>query len=127
MKTMLRISFIILLALGLATACKKNQTGGKASVKGVVSHHGKPIADAYVYIKFNAVEFPGEDFSKYDTYVKADANGNYSIALYKGSYYLFAKGYDLDIPSPFVVQGGVSFSIRNKENLTRDIAVTEGD
>lgn len=126
MKTMLRLSFVFLMILGLA-ACKKNQLGGKASVKGVVTHHGKPIPDAYVYIKFNSTEFPGEDYNKYDTYVKADANGNYSFTLYKGSYYLFAKGYDLDIPSPFIVQGGLSFSVRNKESLNLDIAVTEGD
>lgn len=126
MKTFIQFSLALMLALGF-TACKKNQTGGKASVKGVVAHHGKPIADAYVYIKFNSTEFPGEDYSQYDTYVKSDANGNYSTSLYKGSYYLYAKGYDLDIPSPFLVKGGLSFSIRNKENLTLDIAVTEGD
>jgi hypothetical protein len=124
MKTLFKLSLVLVLALGFS-ACKKNQTGGKASVKGVVAHHGKPIADAYVYIKFNATEFPGEDFKMYDTYVKANSTGNYSIPLYKGSYYLYAKGYDLDIPSPFEVKGGTSFSIRNKENLTIDIAVSE--
>jgi len=124
MKTLIKLSLILVLALGFS-ACKKNQTGGKASVKGVVAHHGKPIGEAYIYIKFNTLDFPGDDYNKYDTYVKADANGNYSIPLYKGSYYLYAKGFDLDIPSPFEVHGGTSFSIRNKENLTIDIAVSE--
>jgi hypothetical protein len=123
-------TLFLLLAVILAViffSCKKNQTGGNASVKGVVRHHGKAIPDAYVYIKFNATEFPGDDYKLYDTYVQADANGNYSIALYKGSYYLYAKGYDIDIPSPYIVSGGLSVSIRNKESLSRDIAVTEGD
>ncbi len=124
MKTFIKLSLIIALAVNFS-GCKKNQLGGKASVKGVVSHHGKAIADAYVYIKFKATEFPGDDYKKYDTYVKTDANGNYSIALYKGSYYLYASGYDLAIPYPFIVKGGLSFSIRNKENLTKDIAVSE--
>ena len=91
----------------------------------MVNHHGKAIADAYVYIKFNTTEFPGEDYTNYNTFVKADANGNYSIPFYKGSYYLYAKGYDMDIPHPFEVKGGISVSLRNKENLTKDIAVTE--
>ena len=88
-------------------------------------HHTKPVADAIVYIKFNTTEFPGNDVKNYDTYVQADASGNYGIPLYKGSYYLYAVGNDLDIPYPYLVKGGLSFSIRNKEKLEKDIAVTE--
>lgn len=124
MNSTLKLIIGISLILGLFS-CKKNQTGGKGSVKGVVEHHGKPIADAYVYIKFNSTEFPGDDYTYYNTYVKADANGNYSIPFYKGSYYLYAKGFDLDIPYPFEVKGGLSVSLRNKENLTKNISVTE--
>jgi hypothetical protein len=126
MKKTIILSLAVIVSL-IFFSCKKNQIGGNASVKGVVSHHGKPIADAYVYVKFNATEFPGDDYKLYDTYVQADANGNYSINLYKGSYYLFSKGYDMDIPSPYIVSGGLSVSVRNKENLSRNIAVTEGD
>lgn len=126
MKNTVLLSLALLLGV-VIFSCKKNQTGGNASVKGVVRHHGKPIPDAYVYVKFNATEFPGDDYKLYDTYVQADANGNYSIPLYKGSYYVYAKGYDIDIPAPYIVVGGLSVSVRNKENLSRDIAVTEGD
>jgi hypothetical protein len=31
----------------------------------------------------------------------------------------------MDIPSPYIVKGGLSISIRNRENLKKDIAVTE--
>lgn len=124
MKILIKLSLLFILTI-IFSACKKNQTGGKASVKGTVAHHGKVIAAAYVYIKFNATEFPGEDFKNYDTYVKADVNGNYSFPLFKGNYYLYATGYDQDIPYPFTVKGGLSFSVRNKENLTKDIAVSE--
>lgn len=124
MKTLIKLSLFFTLIVSFS-ACKKNQLGGKSSVKGVVNHHGKPIADAYVYIKFNTTEFPGDDYTKYDTYVKTDVNGNYSISFYKGSYYLYASGYDLDIPSPFIVKGGLSITLKNKENITKDIAVSE--
>lgn len=124
MKHLLKLSLIFTLFF-LFNACKKNQTGGKATLKGVVMHHSKPIPDAYVYIKFKATEFPGDNYKSYDTYVQADANGNYSISFYKGSYYIYAVGRDLDIPSPYEVKGGMSVSLRNKETLVKDIAVTE--
>lgn len=120
----------LVLIIGLAGfwACKKNQLGGKASVKGTVAHHSKPIPNAYVYIKFNAKEFPGDDYSKYDTYVKADSEGHYEIDnFYKGDYYLYGEGYDYSIAAPYIVKGGLSVSVRNKEHLNKDIAVTEGD
>jgi hypothetical protein len=117
--------FIFASLLILSGSCKKNQTGGKATLKGVVKHHDKPIPDAYVYIKFNSSEFPGKEYTLYDTYVQADSYGNYSISFYKGTYYIFAVGRDLDIPPPYEVSGGLSVSLRNKENLVKDIAVTE--
>ena len=121
---------LVKLALGIALvfsflSCKKNQLGGKSSLKGVVNHHGKAIANALVYIKFNATEFPGDDYKLYDTSVQADAEGNYSISFYKGSYYIYAKGNDLDIAYPHIVKGGFSISLRNNEKLVKNIAVTE--
>lgn len=123
MKTLFKL--ILIIPVLLLANCKKNQTGGKATVKGVVAHHGKPIPNAYVYIKYNSSEFPGDDYSIYNTYVEADADGNYSIPFYKGTYYLYARGYDMAIPYPHIVKGGLSVSLRNNEKLTKDIAVTE--
>lgn len=124
MKNILQI-FIITILLASIVSCKKNQLGGKSSIKGVVMHHLTAVADAKVYIKFNTSEFPGEDLKLYDTYVQADANGNYSFSLYKGTYYLYAYGIDLNIPAPYTVTGGLSVTIKNKENLVKDIAVSE--
>ena len=124
MRFFIKLSFIICL-LACITACKKNQLGGKATLKGVVAHHGEPIPNAVVYIKFNTSEFPGTNTDAYDTSVSTDSNGNYSINFYKGTYYIYAVGLDMDIPAPYTVSGGFSFSIKNKQHLNRDIAVTE--
>ena len=124
MRFSLNLSFIICLLVCI-TACKKNQLGGKSTITGVVAHHGTPISNAVVYIKFNTSEFPGANTDVYDTSVSADSNGNYSINFYKGSYYIYAVGLDMDLPAPYTVSGGFSLSIKNKEYLTRDIAVTE--
>ena len=117
--------FPIIMIVCLMSSCKKNQVGGTASVSGVVAHHEKPIADAFVYIKYNTAEFPGDDYNLYDTYVKADINGNFNIPFYKGTYYIYARGYDYALPAPYLVKGGLSVTVRNKEKLTKDIAVTE--
>ena len=122
-KSLICGSIILIVIFNLS--CKKNQVGGTASLKGLVAHHGKAIPDAYVYIKYNATEFPGDDYTLYDTYVVADGSGNYSIPFYKGSYYIYAKGYDYQIAPPYIVKGGISISIRNSENLNKDIAVAE--
>jgi hypothetical protein len=123
MKCFKIISFFVLLVSFYS--CKKNQIGGKATIKGVVMHHSKPIANAIIYIKYNATEFPGSNVSLYDSYINADNSGSFSVSIFKGSYYLYAIGNDLDIALPNDVKGGLSFSIRNNEHLVKNIAVTE--
>lgn len=121
-----RFKIIVLFALLFSIyACKKNQVGGKATIKGVVLHHSKPIANALVYVKYNSTEFPGDNTTLYDSYVTADNSGNYSISVFKGSYYIYSVGKDYDIPLPNDVKGGLSFSIRNNEHLVKNIAVVE--
>lgn len=122
---------LILLLSILSTfliSCKKNQLGGKASIKGKVVHHSKAIANAIVYVKFDSKESAGTDVSKYDTKVNADVNGNYEIpSLYKGDYYLYAVGEDFAIAPPYTVNGGIPVTLRTKESVSIDVPVTEGD
>ena len=118
--------FYFLFFIGLVFfSCKKNELGGKSTIKGAVKHHAKVIANATVFIKFNAKEFPGTDTTLYDAKVKADADGNYIIKCYKGDYYLFGLGSDYALPPPYKVTGGLSVHIRNKESIDIEIAVTE--
>ena len=109
----------------LCISCKKNQLGGKSTITGAVKHHTKIIANATIFIKFKAKDFPGTDTTLYDTKVKADVDGNYVINCYKGDYYLFGYGYDYALPPPYIVKGGTPVSIRNKENVVIELAVTE--
>lgn len=107
-------------------SCKKNQLGGKATIKGTVKHHAKIIANAMVFIKFNSKEFPGNDTTVYDAKVRADADGNYSFKCYKGDYFLYGFGYDFDEPPPHIVKAGVpAGNIRNRETVEINIGVTE--
>jgi len=122
MQKLIALSALLLLLTG---SCKKNQLDGKSSIKGTVAHHSKEIPYATVFIKFNAKEFPGTDTTAYDAKVRADANGKYNINCYKGDYYLYGFGYDYSIPPPYIVVGGTPAHIRNKENLNKDVAVSE--
>jgi hypothetical protein len=121
MKKVLLYTFAFLLVFG---ACKKNQLGGKSTVKGKVMHHEKPIAGARVFIKFKAKDFPGSDTTVYDTKVVADAEGNYSFKCYKGDYYLYGYGSDNAYVPP-TVTGGVPVHVRNNEVVETEVAVKE--
>jgi hypothetical protein len=120
----MRQIFLVLI-FGLLFSCKKNQLGGKSTIKGNVAHHSRAIPFASVFIKFNAKNFPGSDTTLYDDKVRADANGNYSFKCYKGDYYLFAFGLDYHIPTPYHVTGGVPVHIRNRETVDATVAVSE--
>ncbi|MDP1802859.1 MAG: hypothetical protein Q8L81_15970 [Bacteroidota bacterium] len=118
------ISIMIVATVMLFASCKKEGTGGKSSIKGGVKHHSAIIANAVVYIKYGAKDFPGADVSKYDANVTCDANGNYEIKeLRKGDYYLYGVGYDSGISVN--VYGGLSAKLRNSESINLDIAVVE--
>ena len=121
------ISCIVLVGLSVFfSACKKNQLGGKSNIEGKVVHHSKAIAEATVYVKMGATEFPGDDISKYDFEVTADANGNFKVeTLYKGNYYLYAIGKDFTVPPPWLVKGGIPVKLRYNETVTIELPVTE--
>lgn len=120
--------FVLSILIISFVSCKKNELGGKSSIKGKVVHHNKAIANAVVYIKFNSKESAGSDVSKYDTKVTADINGNYEIpSLYKGDYYLYAVGEDFAVPAPYIVVGGIPVALRSKEFISIELPVTEGD
>jgi hypothetical protein len=117
--------FILSVILLSAAACNKNALGGDATIEGKVMHHSKTIANASVFIKFNAKEFPGEDTSAYDGNTRADKDGHFQFKTYKGDYYLYAFGYDHDIKPPYYVTGGTPASVRSSEKVDLIIAVTE--
>lgn len=121
---MKRLIIAALIISAFAVSCKKNQAGGKSTIKGKVAHHSKVIPFATVFIKFKAKDFPGSDTTVYDTKVHADANGEYSFSCYKGDYFLYGRGID-DAAVPPLVVGGAPVHIRNNETVQADIAVTE--
>lgn len=120
--------FLGLLLAAVATmtfqGCKTEGFDGDGSISGRVAHHGLKIPDATVYIKFHATELPSTNVSDFDASVQSDSNGDYTISsLKKGKYYLYAVGYDSSISQ--VVRGGLAVSLKNGENATAALAVTE--
>ena len=93
MKTII-YSVLITFVFTFLQSCKKNELGGQSVIKGSVYHHSRSIANARVFIKFNATEFPGQDTTLYDAKVWTDAKGTFSIKCYKGNYYLYGYGFD---------------------------------
>ncbi len=119
------IASVFLIAATTLYSCKKEGTGGKATVNGYVKHHSNPIPNAIVYIKYGATEFPGNDVSIYDNHVTADANAHYEFKdLRKGDYYLYGVGYDATIFE--AVKGGIGIQLKRNNTVTSDVPVTEG-
>ena len=104
-------------------ACTKNKLGGKCSIKGSVMHHSRTIANARVFIKLKATEFPGADTTIYDSNMLSDSLGAYSFKCYPGNYYLYSIGYDTQLLKK--VSGGTPVTVRANEVVLADIAVTE--
>lgn len=121
------ITLLIAFSLSLFfIGCKKNELGGNCVIQGKVTHHSKAIAEATVYVKMGATEFPGDDISKYDFEVTADASGNFKVeSLYRGEYYLYSVGKDFTVPAPWLVKGGIPVQLRYNERKTVDLPVTE--
>jgi len=120
------LNLFLIIGLFVFIGCKKNELGGKSGVSGNVLHHGKPIANAVIYIKFNAKDFPGTDLKVYDTQISANMNGYFEIFnLYKGDYYFYAVGEDPAISAPYLVVGGMAVSLKSRERKDIDIAVGE--
>lgn len=93
------------------------------------SHHGYPIPQATVYVKFNADSFPGYDKPPgyFDTHFKtgADARGCLA-AVPEGRHWLVAFGYD-SIHFPHNVFGSlpVTISLTGRAEIDTMLYVSE--
>jgi hypothetical protein len=115
---------VLLLIAFVFSSCHKEGLGGNGSITGTVAHHGKPIPNCAVYLKFNTQDFPGDNLSLYDASVTADSDGQFTFPkLYKGEYYLYGIGMDTGINQ--VVRGGVPVKVKRNKVTIQDVAVTE--
>ncbi len=115
---------LLLLPLLLILSCKRNGTGGDATVTLITKHHTTIIPGTTVFIKYGEGEFPGPSPSDYDDSKVADANGKVEFpGLLNGKYYFYGTGYDSSISSP--VDGGMSVRVKfgNSEEVV--LQVTE--
>ena len=116
---------ILLCSILLLISCKKEGTGGKASITGLVKHHALNVPGATVYIKYGATEFPGIDPSKYDANMTTGSDARFEFKnLKKGNYFLFSIGYDTAIFQ--TVKGGMPVELTSKkEAKAADLPVVE--
>jgi hypothetical protein len=87
-----KIVFITLIGI-LFLGCKKNGTGGKAQLSGVVTYKGTGISSGTIYIKYGATSSPGSNPSNYDGQTNISSSGSYAfLNLQQGDYFLYAIG-----------------------------------
>lgn len=115
MKSAFIFSGVIFLSAVFFLSCKKEGTGGQATIATFPKHHDKPIKGATVYLKYGAKELPGKNASDYDLTRVGDANEDHIHIeeLKWGDYFLYAVGYDST--SAKVVAGGLPVTIKRNE------------
>ncbi|MBI3502648.1 MAG: hypothetical protein HY063_12730 [Bacteroidetes bacterium] len=116
--------FLLFVTLSVVeVSCRKAGPGGKAVIKGTVTHSTKPVPGTVVYIKYNTQSFPGANINNYDASTVADASAIYEFDnLRRGDYYLFGVGFDSTAVK--TVSGGTGTSISSKdETIQVDLQV----
>ena len=114
-KSILIFSAILLLSVPGTTSCKKNDTGGRASLHVRVYHNSTPIINSVLYVKFGTQSQPGEPSINYDLKVVGEVGENHVHVeeLRMDEYYLYAIGYDSLAKTP--VSGGAPVKIKWSE------------
>jgi hypothetical protein len=114
MKAIKTVALIAVATLGIV-ACKKNGTGGKATIAAFPQHHGVKIYGATAYIKFNATELPANPTTNYDLKIVGDKKEEHIHIeeMLQGNYYFYVTGYDSAIAQ--VVKGGIPLKIKYSE------------
>lgn len=126
-------AFFLLLALCICVSCKKNGTGGDATLVVFPQHHGRTIKNHYgypdtIFVKFKATDLPGTTPDKFDTYFVGEPGEDHvhCKGLLPGKYYLYGVG--MDSSGPYRVTGGLAVKIKwsqRKKEMDIDLAVTE--
>lgn len=119
---------VYLFAVLAFSSCKKEGTGGSATIAAFPKHHEKTIYGATVYVKYGAKEMPGKNASDYDLTIQGETKEEHVHIeeLKWGDYYLYAVGYDSAIAE--TVSGGMPLTIKRSEKnkeLHVEIHVTE--
>ena len=124
---MLRAFYSAIILAIFFPSCKKNDTGGDATITASVYHGSTPIHLPTFYVKFDAVSAPADPVNDYDLKIDGKHENHVHIKeLRYGTYYVYATGFDSTIMKP--VKGGVEVKIkwkdRKKESLV-DIQTQE--
>lgn len=125
--------FAIIFITSFILSCKKNGTGGDATLVVFPQHHGRSIVNHYgypdtIFVKFKATSLPGTTPDKFDTYFVGVPGEDHvhCTGLLPGKYYLYGVG--MDSAGPYRVTGGLAVKITHSERKKEkdiDLAVTE--
>jgi hypothetical protein len=109
------------------SACKKNNTGGMASVTAEVFNNGRPINYPTVYVHFGESNPPQNPTENYDLkLVGKHDNHVHVLGLRYGTYYMYSVATDSLLQKS--VSGGVAVNIpwsERKKEMEISIPVKE--
>ncbi len=98
-------------------SCAYGGIGGNVTIVAKPAHHGEPIISGTqghpdsLFIKFNAIDFPGSDAALYDLRIEGDDGHDHVefSGLKPGKYYLYMTGFDSS--GQYFVKGGIPYTL----------------
>ncbi len=119
------LSAVIILAIFGCQKKHDNPSVALSSLTGDVLHHNIEIQSGIVYLKKDAVEFPGHSPNQYDDSLRfLNPPSVFSFEnITAGNYYLYCKGYDYYFQDS--VFGGIPVHVKSGESKYVVLAVTE--
>ena len=129
----MRIVFIVLLlpVFTILHGCKKkdNDPGivkGTLNLEVHATHHSWDVPGLNVYLKKNAVTFPGSNPSDYEYSTITDGYGKCTFSeLYPGNYYIYATGFDSTWGSMVYGEMPVTLGSSSTNDFSVNIIVSE--
>ena len=81
----------------------------------IITHHGKTVPGARVYVKYGSYNFAGDDTTEYDALQMTGSDGYTKFKGLKVGYYSFyAIGYDSATQS--AVKGNAEIKVKRKDH-----------
>ena len=108
-------------------SCQLGGSGGATTIVAFPRHHGGKVWQSTAYLKFNAIDFPGNPASTaYDLTISSEPSLDKVKlpGLKPGKYYIYMTGYDSSIAE--TVKGGIPYTLTTASGeVDLEVPVTE--
>lgn len=124
----MKYKYALLAGMLLLGACSKDDDKKTPFTLNVTpKHHGRAIDSCTIYIKYNAIDAPGNGI--YDDSVRCAPVNGMPVATFRnlsrGNHFLYGYGWDPQLSPPKAVKGGFAYPDSGEDVQSVELAVSE--